>query len=145
MYSGIVHAHSGIRWVLLAFLVITIVLALVKWTGKKPFWEQHKKLALYTFISSHIQLLLGLILYFISPKVIFSAESMKDPIARFHLVEHLVGMIIAIALISVGYIRAKKQLPEQSSKTIFWFYFIAFVIIMATIPWPFRPYSGSWF
>jgi hypothetical protein len=70
---------------------------------------------------------------------------MKDPITRFHLVEHFLGMLIAITLISVGYIRAKKQLPEASAKTIFWFFFIAFVIIMATIPWPFRPYGGAWF
>lgn len=145
MYQGLVHAHSGLRWILLLFLVLTIVFALTKWMAKKPFWEDHKKLALFTFISAHTQLLLGLILYFISPKVVFSGAAMKDSISRFFLAEHSLGMIIAIVLISLGYIKAKKQGPEKSAKTVFWYYTIALVVILASIPWPSMPYGAKWF
>lgn len=144
MYNFLVHAHSGIRWILLLFLVLSIVFALVKWVGKKPFWEEHKKLAFFTFISTHTQLLLGLILYFISPKVDFSGTAMKDPVARFFLVEHISLMILAIILISVGYIRAKKQAPEKSAKTIAIFFILALVAILAGIPWPGGPYGSAW-
>ncbi len=145
MYQGIVHAHSGIRWILLLFLVLSIVFALTKWIAKKPFWDDHKKLALFTFISAHTQLLLGLILYVISPKVIFSGEAMKDSVTRFFLVEHFVGMVIAIIAISMGYIRAKKQGPEKSAKTIFVYFTVALLIILASIPWPSMPYGAKWF
>ena len=144
MYNFLVHAHSGIRWILLLFLVLSIVFALVKWVGKKPFWEEHKKLAFFTFISAHTQLLFGLILYFISPKVIFSRAAIDDKIARFFLIEHISVMLLAIILISVGYIRAKKQAPEKSAKTIAIFFILALVVILSRIPWPGGPYCSGW-
>lgn len=145
MYQGLVHAHSGLRWVLLLFIVLSIVFSLTKWIAKKPFWDDHKKLALFSFISAHTQLLLGLILYFISPKVVFGSAAMKDKIARFFVAEHSLGMIIAIVLITLGYIRAKKQGPERSAKTIFIFFTIALLVILASIPWPSMPYGAKWF
>lgn len=144
MYNFLVHAHSGLRWIALLLLVVTVVLALIKWLGNQPFSTTHRKLALFSLISVHIQLLIGLVLWFISPKVIMSAEAMKDAVARFFLVEHSLGMIIAIVLVTVGYSKAKRQLPEASSKTIFWFYSIALVIILAMIPWPFQAYGAGW-
>lgn len=144
MYTGLVHAHSGLRWIFLLLLLVTIGLAIVKWTGKKPFWEEYKKWALFTFILSHIQLALGLILYFTSPKVIFDSAAMKDSITRFFLVEHIFVMIIAILLITLGYSKAKKQLPENSAKTISIFYGIALILILWGIPWP-GTYGASWF
>lgn len=101
---------------------------------------------LFAFISSHIQLLVGLILYFISPKVIFSAEAMKSALSRFFLVEHTTMMILAIIVISVGYIMAKKVAPEKKAfSRIFWAYLVGLILILASIPWPFLGYGTSWF
>ena len=144
MYTGLVHAHSGLRWIFLVLIVVTIGIAILKWTGKKPFWEEHKKWALFTLIVSHIQLLLGLILYVISPKVIFDGAAMKDSVTRFFLVEHISVMLISIILITLGYSKAKKQLPENSAKTIAIYYGIALVLILWAIPWP-GTYGASWF
>jgi hypothetical protein len=145
MYSGLVHTHSGLRWIFLLLIVITITLAIVKWVGKKPFWDEHKKWALFTLIVSHLQLVLGLILYYTSPKVIFDMAAMKDSVARFFLVEHISGMILGIILITIGYSKAKRQLPENSSKTIAVYFGIALVIILALIPWPGSDYGSAWF
>ena len=145
LYNILQHAHSGLRWLVILFLVLAIVFSLIKWIGKKPFWETHRKYALLGLIFTHLQILLGFILYFISPKVIMSKEAMKDAVSRFYLVEHLTGMIIAVVLITVGYSMAKRALPEKSSKLIFWFYTIGLLLILAMIPWPFRDLGGSWF
>lgn len=145
MYSFLSHAHSGLRWLLLGFLVLTIIFALSKWIGKKPFWQTHKKFALFTMVFAHVQLILGLILYFISPKVIFSKEAMKDAATRFFLVEHSVMMLISIALITVGYSVAKRQAPEKSSKTIFIIFTIALVVLFLGIPWPSKGLGTGWF
>jgi hypothetical protein len=146
MYPILVHLHSGFRWVVLITLVLAIIQTAGKLSGNHSFTDKDKKIPLFAFISSHIQLLGGLILYAISPKVIFSATSMKDAMSRLFMVEHTSMMILAIVVISVGYIRAKKIAPEkQAFKRIFWAYLIGLILILASIPWPFMGYGTRWF
>lgn len=145
LYHTLQHAHSGLRWLVLLFLVLAIVFALTKWMAKLPFWQTHKKVALFALIFTHIQVLLGLILYFISPKVIFAGSSMKETVSRFYLVEHTLGMLIAAILITIGYSKAKRALPESSAKTVLIFYTLGLLLILASIPWPFRNLGAGWF
>ena len=146
MYPILVHLHSGFRWVVLITLILAIIQAAGKLSGNHSFTDKDKKMPLFAFISSHIQLLVGLILYFISPKVIFSAEAMKSALSRFFLVEHTTMMILAIIVISVGYIMAKKVAPERKAfSRIFWAYLVGLILILASIPWPFLGYGTSWF
>ncbi|HMP30480.1 MAG TPA: cytochrome B [Saprospiraceae bacterium] len=145
MYSGLVHAHSGLRWIFLILILITLNIAVLNWLSKKPFWTENKKWALFTLIAAHLQLVIGLILYFISPKVIFAAEAMKDSITRFYLVEHVSTMIIGILFITIGYSKAKRQLVENSAKTIVIYYGIGLLLILSRIPWPGSIYGSSWF
>ena len=146
MYEGLKHAHSGIRWIFLALLIYAVVNAFLKWRAKKAFTEADRKVNLFTFITSHIQLLSGLGLYFISPKVgAMNGEVMKNAMARFYTVEHISMMLLAIILISVGYIRAKKATESSDKfKRTFIFYLIALVLILAAIPWPPR-FGAGWF
>ena len=146
MYSMLQHAHSGLRWLVLVGLVLAIAFALTKWLAKKPFWTTHKKFALFGLIFTHLQVVLGLILYFISPKVVFAGESMGNTVSRFYLVEHMVGMLLAAILITIGYSRAKRATPEASAKIIFWTYTIGLLIILGSIPWPGGRIPGvGWF
>jgi heme A synthase len=146
MYHFLQHAHSGLRWLVLLFLVLAVVFALIKWLAKRPFWTTHKKIALFALVFTHLQVVLGFILYFISPKVIFDGAAMNDTASRFYLVEHLAGMLISAIIITIGYSRAKRALPEVSAKSIFWYYLIGLVLILASIPWPFREgLGGAWF
>ena len=105
MYSGLVHAHSGLRWIVLLLLIAAVFTSLGRWQGRNAFTDGNRKLYLFTLISVHTQLLLGLVLLFISPKVDFSL--MSDKVYRFFSVEHTTGMLIAIVLITIGYSRAK--------------------------------------
>jgi uncharacterized membrane protein len=144
MYSGLVHAHSGLRWIALILLLVAVVTAFNKRNGFGSFADGDRKLYLFTLISVHTQFLLGLILLFISPKVNFSLLSEK--LYRFYSVEHTVGMLIAIALITIGYSRAKRVSEATAKhKQISTFYGLGLLLILISIPWPFRIVGAGWF
>lgn len=146
MYQLLVHTHSGLRWVVLATLIIVIVNSIGKTNGSRAFTNKDRRLSMMALIFVHLQLIIGLILYFISPLVIFSGESMKNEILRFYLVEHLSLMLVAIILITVGYSRAKRAIDEgKKFKNILVFYLIGLILILISIPWPFRFDTAGWF
>jgi len=144
MYNMLVHAHSGLRYLVLLFLILAIASAWSNWSKKADY--PAGKMPLLGFIFTHVQLLLGLALYFISPKVQFASGVMKDTMLRFYTVEHITLMIVAIILITVGYSKAKRQAPApQGHKTVFTYYLIGLILILVSIPWPFRNLGAGWF
>ncbi|WP_080239309.1 cytochrome B [Spirosoma rigui] len=144
MYSGLVHAHSGLRWIALVLLVAAVVVAIGKWQGRSGYTDGNRKLYLFTLIAVHTQLLIGLVLYFISPKVDFS--QMSDKLYRFYTVEHTTGMLIAIILITIGYSRSKRASEAVTKQRLIGiFYGIGLLLILASIPWPFRIPGAGWF
>ena len=130
MYTGLVHLHSILRYVILILVLISIFQAIT--AGNKPYTATNKKINLFTLISAHIQLLLGLVLYFMSPLVDFS--QMKDPVYRYWNVEHITMMILAIVLITVGYSKSKKAIGDKAKhRAIYIYYTIATVVIFLGI------------
>lgn len=141
-YNILVSAHSGVRWLLLLFLLIAVFQTFSR-RGKFGDIKETKSV-LIAFIFTHLQLLLGLILFFISPKVRFGGSMMSDSLFRFFTVEHSLLMILAIILITMGYTRSKKA--PKPFNVVFIFYFIALILILIGIPWPFRESLGAgWF
>ncbi|MDH5296893.1 MAG: cytochrome B [Nitrospirota bacterium] len=104
--------------------------------------ERERKLAMMTMMVMHTQVLLGLLLYFMSPMVrgmISAGKIMNETLSRFWVVEHLAGMILAAVLITIGYTRSKVQDRDWAKhRMIFAYYLLALLIILLTIPWPFR-------
>lgn len=142
MYQGLLHFHSGLRWIVLILIIINVINAMGGLSGKKVFTAKDKKLSLFALIATHTQAVLGLALYFISPKVQFSSNTMSNDMLRFFTMEHTTMMLIAIILVTFGNRWAK----QGAVKKVFWYYFIALLIILAAIPWPFREMlGGSWF
>ncbi len=134
MYSFLKHLHSGLRFIVLILVVLAIIKSCLGWIGKKSYTEGSRKLNLFTLISAHTQLLVGLILYFLSPLVQFSGTAMKNPTIRYWTAEHITMMIIAIILITIGYIRSKKiLLPQKKHLNIFVFYLLAAIIVLITL------------
>ena len=146
LYTAVKHAHSGLRWVVLILLVAAIVRAFSKRRGGTVY-PGKDKLALFAFISTHLQLTLGLVLYlFLSPYVSFESGTMANAVSRFYTVEHFLGMIVAIIIVTMGYVRAKKQAElNKGWKTIGIYYLIGLVLILVSIPWPFRNLGAGWF
>jgi hypothetical protein len=144
MYPGLVHAHSGLRWIALVLLVVAVITAISKWQGRSGYTDGNRKLYLFTLISVHIQLLIGLLLFFISPKVNFSM--MGEKIYRFYTAEHTAGMLIAIVLITIGYSKSKRADDTTAKQRLIGiFYGIGLLLILASIPWPFRIPGAGWF
>ncbi|HWK06630.1 MAG TPA: hypothetical protein VNS58_23505 [Puia sp.] len=153
MYTGFLHLHSFLRWVILLLALIAIYKSYAGMTAGKPFTAGDKKTGLFLMIAAHTELLIGLVQWIVGPWGLKNIENMgfgavmKDPVARFYAVEHLAGMIIAIVLITIGRGVSKKNIPDGvKHKKTFWFFLIALIIILASIPWPFRMGVGRpWF
>jgi hypothetical protein len=143
MHSLLLATHSIIRYFLLILLLIVIVRSLQRWLSKSTYDKLDDKLSLVLFMFTHTQFLLGVILFFVSPIVIFSGASMKDSTARYWLVEHNTGMIIAIALISIARISSKKITDAVTKhKRMFIFNSIALAIIVLMIAQSKRGFLG---
>lgn len=143
----LVHLHSGWRWVVLVLLLAAIFKSYSVWKSGKTHKAADFKLAMFAMIAYHIQWTFGMILYFISPKVQFVPGMMKVTLLRFYAIEHIFGMTLAMILLTIGYSKAKR-ISESGLKfkKIFWFYFISLLVILATIPWPFRTeLVAGWF
>jgi len=134
VYSFLQHLHSGFRYIVLALLVAAIIGGLIGWFGQKPYTNGNRKLNLFAMISAHTQLLIGIVLYFVSPFVQFNGETMKNPVTRYFTVEHWVIMIIALVLITIGHSKSKKAATaEAKHKTISIFYIIGLAVILLGI------------
>lgn len=141
----LVRSHSGLRWIALALLLAAIFNALAS-KGKGKYEKKDKMLNLFAMIVLHIQLLIGLILYFISPKVTFIEGWMKMKPLRFFGLEHILLMVIAIAVITIGRRKAENaKIPAKMHANIIKWYVIGLVLIIAGIPWPFRNLGTGWF
>ena len=145
MYQAILRSHSGLRWIVLILLIVTVINAFRKWKANEAFSNGDDKLSLFTLIFAHIQLILGFYLFAVSPKVMLKGLDMGNAIARFFTVEHTLGMLIAIALITIGRVQSKKLSGALKHKKIFMMYLIALILILVSIPWPFRGLGAGWF
>lgn len=143
MLTGLLHLHNLLRWVILILLLVSIFQALTKKEGLA-------KTSLFLMISAHITLLLGLYQYFTSEVAGFKmieriggmGNVMKDSMARFWVVEHISVMLIAIVLITIGRRKAKALQYKPALILLL----IAFMLIMAGVPWPFREaIARPWF
>jgi len=141
MYTGFLHLHNTLRWLILLSLVITLVKYVSGWLGNQ-LWKKSDNILGIVFTSlMDIQLLTGLVLYFfLSPitKLAMSdfGAAMKDSGIRFYAVEHFSMMLIAVVLVHIGRAKSKKAKTDLAKfKTATIFYLLALVIILAAIPW----------
>ena len=142
MEGILAHSHSGIRWI----LILMFIFVLVK-NHNNPVDDPRKKIdwPLYTLILFFLQIIIGLILYFISHNVSFEAGFMKNPQLRFFTIEHITGMMLAFIIMLIGYIKSRRTLMSRWNKVIKTYYLISFIIILLSIPWPFRGFGNPWF
>lgn len=136
----LISLHSTVAYVVLAFLVLSFVNALTGVLASRSFGSRDFRLSLFGLIFSHIQLLLGVVVYFVSPY--FSAWEngmgavMKDATLRLFLVEHPTTNVLAIVLITMGWSLHKKA--TNSRKKFFRiavFYGLGLLLLLSRIPW----------
>jgi len=152
LYNALLHVHSAGRWVVLLLLLFAIFNSLI--AGRRPFIRTDNRMGLILTIVADIMLLVGIVLWFTGEwgyKQLQNhgmGEIMKNASLRFFVVEHLAGMLIAIILIHIGKAQARKQISDAAKhrRTLI-FYLLALLIILASIPWPFREIgmNRGWF
>lgn len=128
-YGILKSAHSGWRYLVLILLVIAVIQALAGWFGKKTYTEDNRKINVFTLISAHIQLIIGLILYFLSP---LTKGPTADAMYRYWKMEHIAIMILAVILITVGNAKSKKvtdAVAKHKSIAIFFGLALLFIVI----------------
>lgn len=134
LFEILLQIHSYLRYLILALMIIVIIKSLIGWLSKGNFTALDNQLSLTLASSVHIQLLLGLLLYFMSGKVSFSNGAMSNGWTRYWTVEHLVMMIIAIVLITIGRARMKRSNSDlQKFKVLTITNLIALVVVVIAI------------
>lgn len=137
MQTGLQHLHSSLAYLVLLGLLISTIVFLAKRGGN--FGKGHKKLALITLIFTHLQLVIGLVLYFVGPLGYATTKIegfMKDDTLRLYAIEHISINIIAVVLITIGYSSAKRAATSKKKFTkLGVFYLIGLLLILSRIPW----------
>ena len=142
MYTTLQFLHS--YWAYLVLLIVTLATlnALIGYFAKKEYAPKDFRISLFALIVSHLQLLLGLVLYFVSPLGLQSILNngmgavMRDSVLRLNAVEHPTVMILMVVLITVGYSKHKKKLVSTPKfKILATFYTVALILMLSRIPW----------
>lgn len=141
MYNTVKILHSYWAYLVLLILVLATLNAIIKTIGNKEYEAKDFRISLFTLIVTHIHMLLGIILFFAADYFSLISEMgmgevMKNSTLRSNIVEHPFTMIVAVALITIGYSKHKKKLTSKNKlKTIAIFYTIALILVLAKIPW----------
>jgi len=144
MYETVQFLHSYWAYLVVIMLLIASFNAIIGFAANKEYSATNFRLALFTLIVSHIQLLIGIVLYLTPGNLSrFDAgmsEVMSSDTLRLYLVEHPLMMILAIVLITIGYSKHKKKLTSRPKfKMLAIFYGFAFLVVLSRIPW------SAWF
>jgi uncharacterized membrane protein len=136
MYPFLQKLHSGWAYLALLVLLIAVVNAIIGFTSKRDFTAKDRKIALFALIGTHTQLLIGLILYFVSPLGKAAFGQMSNSELRLTSLEHPLINIIAIILITIGWSKHKKLINSEAKfKTFTIFYGLGLFFILLRIPW----------
>lgn len=141
-----VHAHSGLRWLVLILLLVAIVNGMIGLFGKKEFQKKDKMINMATMALFHLQVLLGIGLIFSSGKFSLT-HAFSNVMNQFYTVLHPSLMLGAAVILTIGY-RKVKQAEKSNIKfrrTVLWF-LLTLTIVYFAIPWPwFEAYGAGWF
>lgn len=146
MYQILMLCHSYMRWLVLASLILAIYRAGKGYFLKSKFSDTDNTIRHWTATIAHIQLMIGMVLYFQSPIVKYFLANFKTSIEsfdpKFFGWIHSSLMLISIILITIGSaVSKRKQTDSDKFKTMLIWFSISLIIIFIAIPWPFSPFS----
>lgn len=144
-------AHSWMRWVVLLLGLLAVVRAVAGWSSGRPWRAGDAAAGRWYSRALDVQVLLGLLLYFGFSRLLATAgadfgRAMATPATRFWLVEHLAGMLVALALGHVGTARVRKAATDaQRFGRAALFYGLSWLVVVLASPWPGLPYARPLF
>lgn len=142
MYQALQIVHSYWAYVVVFTITLATINAWIGFFGKKEYRPKDFRIALFGLITTHLQLLVGIIVFLISPKILWFNQEvqakiiMKDPLLRLYNVEHPITMLLMIVFVTIGYSKHKKKLTSLSKfKMLLIFYTLAWLLMLSRIPW----------
>ncbi|HLP52598.1 MAG TPA: hypothetical protein VK154_17035 [Chitinophagales bacterium] len=147
MYTVLTLSHNYTRWLVLVSLLFALYRAFRGYLSKSAFTKTDNAIRHWTATISHIQLVLGMLLYFQSPLVKYfwanSKQVMGDIEFSFFGLYHIALMFTAVIIITMGSALAKRREPDSEKfKTMLVWFTVALIIIFIAIPWPFSPFAN---
>lgn len=145
MYNILLTAHNLLRWVVLISLLYSVAIAVYGYCKKAVFTSTNNHIRHWTATLCHIQLTIGIILYTQSPlvKYYFSADDKPNGDGLFFSLIHIIMMLVAIILITIGSAKAKREIEDHNKyKTLMYWFTAGLILILIAIPWPFSPLSS---
>lgn len=148
MYEVTLFIHSWLRWIVTFFLILVFIRAMSGWLRLKHYLKPDKVFGGILIGFTHLQLVIGLILYFGLSPITNAAMNdmgfaMKNTSLRFWAVEHVAMMLIFVILVQIGRTlskRANTDLKKHKFTAIFTG--IALLVLIAGMPWPSRKDIG---
>jgi hypothetical protein len=142
MHTATLFLHSWLRWVVIVLGLLAVLRALAGRSGGRPWSPSDASAGRFYTIALDVQVLLGLLLYFVFGNLVSLARedmgrAMATPAIRFWLVEHLTGMLVAVAIAHVGTARVRKAASDSArfSRAAL-FYGLSLVAVLLSNPWP---------
>lgn len=139
MYTPLLQTH----WLLAVLVLLTVAVGILKFAsgyfGKKSFGKLDNKLSLFGLIFAHLQLVVGLVLYFVSPlglEAFKTGEAMSNATLRFYSVEHIAINIIAIVVITIGRAGIKRKDTDAAKfRHVLMYFTVGFLLLLTRVPW----------
>lgn len=147
MHETLTFYHNLMRWLVLAALLYAVFRAYRGYTQKRAFTKTDNALRHWTATLAHVQLLLGMVLYFKSPGTRYFWANLKEAMHNrdilFFGIIHGTLMLTAIVVLTIGSALAKRKQAhgEKFSTMLVWFS-VALAIILIAVPWPFSPFAN---
>jgi hypothetical protein len=147
LYPTLLAVHSWVRWLVLIGLVVSLFRAYRGWLSERPFTRLDNQVRIATTATVHLQFAVGVWLYVVSPVVRYFLGHFQEAVhinnVRFFGMEHVTMMVIAIAVITVGSVRARrKKTAREKFRTMAIYFTIGLVLIFVSIPWHFSPFTA---
>lgn len=143
MHSLVVTLHSLVRWAIVIVGIVAVVRAWIGWRGGRSWAQLDDRLGLGFTTAMDLNLLLGLLLYFVVSPITTGAlkdmgAAMGNSVTRFFAVEHILVMLVAVVVAHIGRSRSKKATTDAGKfKQAAIFFTVALVLVLLAIPWPF--------
>lgn len=138
MYDMIKSAHHLVAVLMVLILFFAVVYAFYGWKKQVAFSKSSKIILVLGLVMSHVQMIIGVLIYLISPWGIenFDIGIFNDNLSRFYGLEHPMMMLLGIILVTIGYSKTKSISSDQAKfKMAALYYLSGLVFILARIPW----------
>jgi hypothetical protein len=141
MYTPLLGFHNLMRWIVLGVGLWAVARAYLGWARKTTWTLVDRRAGLFLTIAFDLQMLLGLLLYFLFSPITRLAltdfgAAMASGDLRFFALDHPLEMLTALILAHVGSALSRKA-PDDAGRhrRAAIFYTLSLAAVLLAVPW----------